>query len=65
LFDYAGEVAIDATGNLCTIGMIEQDVGNQDILWSKKLGASSWDEGVSISVDESGYVFITGFFQKP
>jgi hypothetical protein len=35
---------------------------NGNHLWSKRFGGSNWDESLSVSIDSSGNVYITGYF---
>jgi hypothetical protein len=80
-------IALDASGNVYTVGFFQGTVdfdpgtgtynltsaGDADIfiskldpsgnyVWAKQMGGTSHDEGVSIAIDASGYVYTTGVF---
>jgi hypothetical protein len=35
-----------------------------NVLWAKKAGGSNGDFGLSVSVDDSGYVYVSGYFKS-
>ncbi|HDP76053.1 MAG TPA: T9SS type A sorting domain-containing protein [Bacteroidales bacterium] len=34
-----------------------------NFVWAKRMGGTDWDEGYSIAIDTSGYVYTTGYFE--
>jgi hypothetical protein len=42
---------------------VEADRATSDLLYSTYFGSSAWDEGDSITVDEDGSTFVTGYTQ--
>lgn len=52
--------------NLTSIGLEDIFISKLDaagnLIWVKQIGSSSPDEGNSIAVDDSGYVYSTGYF---
>jgi predicted outer membrane repeat protein len=75
LDDWVAGTALDESGNVFTIGTTMKDADNSDIfiskrdpngntIWSKEIGGSSRDQGLSIAVDENGSVLITGHFSE-
>jgi hypothetical protein len=55
------------TFNLTSAGSRDIFISKLDasgnFVWAKQLGGPDWDNGYSIAVDNSGSVFITGYFQ--
>jgi len=68
---FSGTVDFDpgaGTSNLTSAGL--DDVffakynSNGDLLWAKNIGGSSFDYGEAIILDNSGNIYLTGFFQN-
>jgi hypothetical protein len=65
--DFGGGVLTNAGGDcgggyLCSDMFLVKFDSNGNHLWSKKFGGSGSDAGYSISVDNSGNVYVTGYF---
>jgi hypothetical protein len=74
--DEAFGVALDASGNAYVTGMTMGNIGGTpmgsydafltkydasgSLLWSRKIGTSSWDQAYSVAVDISGNAYIGG-----
>lgn len=54
----------DTTGTMFDIFIVKYDsIGN--VLWAKSAGGTSSDQSNSIAIDDSGNVFVTGYFTSP
>lgn len=67
---FAGTVDFDpssATANLTSAGLYDVFIAKYDAsgayLWANRMGGSSYDYGSSLSLDGSGNVYVTGYFQ--
>jgi hypothetical protein len=38
---------------------------NGNIQWTKNAGGTGWDSGYSVDTDDSGYIYLTGYFHSP
>jgi len=57
----------DGTANLTSAGYSDIYIQKLDtdgnLLWVKQMGGPGWDEGFSITTDDSGNVYTTGYFK--
>jgi len=67
--DFDGDVIIntgnDCSGNSCGDIFLAKLDRNENLLWGKGFGGIHRDYGVSVSVDKSDNVYITGYFDSP
>src|ERR1035437_3279293 len=52
------------TGNTEDVFIAKYDASG-NVLWAKSAGGTDWDEGLSVSADAHGNVFVTGTFFSP
>jgi len=38
---------------------------NGNVLWAKRAGGTNWDEASSVAVDDSGNIYVAGYFYSP
>ncbi len=77
-FYYGNSVALDVSGNAFVTGgaftltdTVHEDIflakydASGNMLWTKSVGGTSYDNGVSVALDASGNAYVTGNFYSP
>ena len=57
-----GGTTLSSSGTYIADIFVAKYDASGNVLWAKKAGGSSWDEGRSIAVDGSGNTYVTGYF---